>query len=434
MSQNLNNPSVHTETDKKTPEAAKVENPMPADHPQKQSLFASLADKLRDLSNSVKNFLGLGEKPNGMQLFLANLVANLNGIDIYKGVTIKSESDIAKVKEAFRSIVDFSDSAVTFEVGDFVQFNVQKGEVDIYSADAKSKTGHSETVRDTIAIPNSRTIDNEPAIEDKEFEEGGRYYDETIRNNADSYSSKVGQALGDWLVKNGPSAKRGKGGCARFCRYHLENSFHFQNPPRGNGNQWAGLMEKDSRFKKIEIKSLDEIPVGGIMTYDGRGTNARGMNKKYGHVEIKGADGRFYSDYASPRPGGGAKAPNLHNDFEKWKKATGFSGVYLPIALKKSDVNAAVAAGEGAMKKSQEAQSAENAKNELLPTSKEINERGGEFIQKQLEVLRKKGLNKGDQAIIVSAEEQKAYLTKEDGTIIKVYPVSTAKNGIGNAK
>lgn len=55
-----------------------------------------------------------------------------------------------------------------------------------------------------------------------------------------------------------------------------------------------------------------------------------------------------------------------------------------------------------------------------------------EFINSQLEILRKKGLKSGETAIIVSSQTQKTYLVKENGDIIKSYISSTAKNGLGN--
>lgn len=54
------------------------------------------------------------------------------------------------------------------------------------------------------------------------------------------------------------------------------------------------------------------------------------MNQKYGHVEIAGGNGKYYSYYASIHPGGSAKEPGLEQNFEKWKKATGLSGIFLP--------------------------------------------------------------------------------------------------------
>ncbi len=54
------------------------------------------------------------------------------------------------------------------------------------------------------------------------------------------------------------------------------------------------------------------------------------MNQQYGHVEIADGHGKYYSFYASTRPGGSAKAPSFEEDFEKWKKATGFTGVFVP--------------------------------------------------------------------------------------------------------
>lgn len=77
------------------------------------------------------------------------------------------------------------------------------------------------------------------------------------------------------------------------------------------------------------------------MTYNGKGTldgkpNGSRMNQKYGHVEVKASDDMYYSFYASKNPGGSAKEPQLHNNFEAWKQATGFTGVFVPVAKTKN--------------------------------------------------------------------------------------------------
>ena len=49
-----------------------------------------------------------------------------------------------------------------------------------------------------------------------------------------------------------------------------------------------------------------------------------------------------------------------------------------------------------------------------------------------LERLRSFGLSDSDTAIVIVVSEQMLYLTKGDGEILRAYPVSTSKFGIGN--
>lgn len=404
----------------------KIDTPMPTNHPEKKNILQKMSDDLRDLSETVASALGIKNTVNPFQEMLAKLTGALSGVDIEKGITVQKASDLNRVREAFRPIVDFDDSAVEINIGDFIVYDKQKGVVNIYPADENSPTKHSETVRDTIVAKWERQIDDLPPIEDKEFEKWGIYYNEK--------SSKVGQAIGDWLVKNGPSSRYWKGRCAYFCRLHLEN-FWFKNPPRGHANQWKWMLDKDPRFQLVPISDLSQIPVGGIMTYSGNWKNSTGKNKQYGHVEIKGADNRFYSDYASPTPGGGAKAPWLHNNFEKWKEATGFTGVYLPIGRTKDEAAKYKDAPPLLWDKNSKNDVQVAASSEKLDTNTSLSESEKKFISSELSKLKEKkeyNFKENSQAIIVSAKEQKAYVTKADGTILKTYPVSTAKNGLSN--
>lgn len=105
-----------------------------------------------------------------------------------------------------------------------------------------------------------------------------------------------------------------------------------KNTPRGNGNQWNTLLAHDSRFEKIHVTDLSSIPAGAILCFSGKGKRGSAMNKKYGHVEIKGKNDMYYSYYASKNPGGSAKAPEHHNNWEKWVAETGFQEAYIPIS------------------------------------------------------------------------------------------------------
>lgn len=109
----------------------------------------------------------------------------------------------------------------------------------------------------------------------------------------------------------------------------------------------------------------------------------------------------------------------MHNNFAKWKEATGFTDAFVPIAKTREEAIRIRKNGE--------------LDNQLVtkPTeNRKFNEK--EFIASQLNILREKGLKPNETAIIVSSQTQKTYLIKADGTIIKSYISSTAKNGLGN--
>ena len=206
------------------------------------------------------------------------------------------------------------------------------GTVDFYPADGKEKGGHSITPHGIVPITKRQAPIPRSSDTNKELQLSG---------DLEKGATITSKQLAHYITRRGP-ANTGADSCGTAVDVLL-NDFGIKNVTPGSGRHgknWQGFLEKDPRFKRVEINSLAEIPEGGIMTYNGRGTlnekpNGSVMNQRYGHVEIKGNNGMFYSFYASNNPGGSAKEPQLHNNFEKWKQATGFTGVYVPVALTK---------------------------------------------------------------------------------------------------
>lgn len=91
----------------------------------------------------------------------------------------------------------------------------------------------------------------------------------------------------------------------------------------------------------------------------------------------------------------------------------------MPIATTKAEANKIRNSGE-----------LDNQATTKPAENRNFNEK--EFINTQLETLRKKGLKSGETAIIVSSQTQKTYLVKENGDIIKSYISSTGAKGMGN--
>ena len=113
----------------------------------------------------------------------------------------------------------------------------------------------------------------------------------------------------------------------------LLNNFGFEDLPQSgrNGKEWTSFLNaRSSQFKKIAIKHPDEASPGAILVYDGSGELGSQANKTYGHVEIKGSDGKYYHYLESSRAGGSA-ATN-EKDADEYKRLTGFTGfAYYPI-------------------------------------------------------------------------------------------------------
>lgn len=354
--------SINSVSDKQQ-NTLSIPQKMPENAPEKQNLFSMISDNLRKLSESIGlgKFFGAREgdknRPNAIQEFFSQILGVFYGVDISKGITISNAEDKKRAIEAFRPIIDLEMTSIDINEGNFLVYNKEKGVIEIYDEDPNKNPKNTDNNQEDSqnspennthfvgAIPvrdentMARTTPVMPPENEKEYTKGGKYFDKTQKMAALG-ATPISLSIADWLAKNGPNARYGKGHCARFCRYHLEKN-GFKNPPRANAKDWENILKNDSRFEKVAVSSVADIPPGAILVYDGKGTNAKGKSATFGHVEIKGSDGKFYSDYASPRAGGGAKAPQLQNDptkFEQWKRATGFVGAFVPIGRTQSEV------------------------------------------------------------------------------------------------
>lgn len=331
----INTPNENSEVQKTQSEIPK----MPNDHPEKQGIFSGISDALRNLSK----FLGFSEqnengdkKANKFQTFLASIIGIFNGIDIKKGATVEKSSDISKIREAFRPIIDLNETGIVFQAGDFIIFNENTGTVDFYPADKTQKSGHSTEMSGTVVVaPRKIPAKTSEQIE-TEYELKKNNQTVVPKESNETKTTTLASQLWRWLSNNGP-ARTGNNSCGKAV-HALLDKFGIKNvgqQPR-HGNKWHNFLENDSRFKKIEINDLSEIPSGAIMTYSGKWhingkPNGSIMNQKFWHVEIKWSNKLFYSFNGANNPGGSAREPQLHNNFTKWKEATGFTGAFVPI-------------------------------------------------------------------------------------------------------
>ena len=63
------------------------------------------------------------KKPNKLQEFFANILGFFHGVDIEKGVTIRDASDVKKVREAFRPLINLDDTSLEWRAGDFIIYD-----------------------------------------------------------------------------------------------------------------------------------------------------------------------------------------------------------------------------------------------------------------------------------------------------------------------
>lgn len=387
---------------------------MPSDHPDKQNLFSKIGEALENLSNKIWSLLWINDKENATDnsilkkffISLKDIFWENNNIDIEKWVMITSDSDIDKVKEAFRPIIDLDETWVELKKWDFLIFNKALGTVDFYPADKNIKSGHAKDpewivpiTKRTIPVPNAR--------------ENDRKFEETFDGKLWKGETDTSRRLANYIAHRGPF-KSGPNSCWTAVKALLSN--FWIKTEWWNGNQWYERLKNDPKFQLVEVNSLSEIPAWGIMCYSGHGNinnkpHGSSMNQRYGHVEIKWDNGLYYSYYASIRPGWSAKAPSLHNNFSQWKAATWFQWVFVPVGNPAETHNTTP---NGVTKKPSESVDSK------------------EFIIRQLDILKKKGFKKWEEAILVSAKTQKTYLVDYDGNIKKTYSVSTSKNGLGN--
>lgn len=137
-------------------------------------------------------------------------------------------------------------------------------------------------------------------------------------------------SLGDHVVQRGP-AKTWPDSCGSAVR-ELLKSYGITGLPESwaDGKNWDDILEsKTGQFVRMKVAHPDHAYPWAILVYDGSGSEWSEKNKRYGHVEIKWSDGRYYSYYGSESPGWSAAVNE--KDPKKYKDMTGFVGyAYYP--------------------------------------------------------------------------------------------------------
>lgn len=141
------------------------------------------------------------------------------------------------------------------------------------------------------------------------------------------------------MVKRG-EINLGKNSCGPAVEALL-NRFGLKNVTPGtgrNGKAFEGFLNNDSRFQKLDIHNFNDIPAGAVLVFDGSGVSKSPAHKAAGHAEIKGSNGKFYSYYDSFRAGGSTANASwpLRDNFDAWKKASGFAGAWIPTKMEKA--------------------------------------------------------------------------------------------------
>lgn len=106
--------------------------------------------------------------------------------------------------------------------------------------------------------------------------------------------------LGDHVVRKWP-AKLWPDSCGAAVRELLKWYGITWLPETGaDGKNWEKILnDRPHQFVKMRISHPDYAYPGAILVYDGSGDLWSQANKKHGHVEIKGNDGKYYSYYES---------------------------------------------------------------------------------------------------------------------------------------
>lgn len=340
---------------------------MPEDHPQKKETLTVFADMLRNLSDMLPKFGGgifsgilgeNGDKPYKFQEFFSKMIGIFRWIDIEKWVTIQNESDVAKIREAFRPIIDIDETSLEFKKWDFIIYNKDTGTVDFFPADSTQKSGHALSPTGIVPVAPSKKPLPKPEDIEKEINQQDQISSnanskqnkkQPIENNDNISTSKTARALGEY-VKRRYQANTWQNSCGTavdvlLTDFGIKNVTPWYNR---HGKNWKGFLEKDPRFIKLEVNSLSDIPPGAVLTFSGKWKingkpNGSEANQRFGHVEIKWTDGLVHHFIASDAPGGSASERHLHKNFPKWVEATGFTGAYIPIAKTKAEAQKIIA-------------------------------------------------------------------------------------------
>lgn len=298
---------------------------LPKDNLEKRWIIDSISSELKKFGNDIIGNSN-NEKTTPNQEFLSKIMWFFNWVDIEKWVVVNEAKDLDKIYEIFLPIIDLKETSIELRKWDFIVYNKELWTVDIYPADGNQKSWHSQKPTWVVPLWNRKKPEQKP----EDFEK--------ILNRAEKSWWAVSDSL--WkFVKELKCAHTGNNSCWKAVRTLLER-FWFKPSPRWNWNQWYGMMKNDSRFKYVEVNSLDEIPAWWILTFSWKWkinwkAHWSKMNQKYWHVEIKWEGNKYHSFYESENPGGSAKAPQFHNNFAKWKEATWFTWVFVPVAKKR---------------------------------------------------------------------------------------------------
>lgn len=301
--------------------------------PEKKSILEQVWNSLRNLwktilpwQNKVENKKAqkTEKKVSEVQEFFANVRALFYWVDIEKWVVINSEEDLKKVRDIFLPIIDLNHTWVEYKKWDFIVYNKEKWTIDFYPSDVKSKKWYSDTPDWIIPIERKN-----PKLNPDDF----NIDDLDKIDSNDKLWNNVSKALWNFIKKLWP-IKSWPNSCWRAVHMILKK-FWIEKTPRWHWNQWFNLLKNDSRFELVNVNSLSEIPAWWILTFSWKWKinwkpHWSSMNQRYWHVEVKWSNNLFYSFYWSKNPGGSAKAPQFHNNFQKWKEATGFQWVFIP--------------------------------------------------------------------------------------------------------
>lgn len=216
-----------------------------------------------------------------------------------------SEENLANISEKIKEIIHNDEGIeenIDVKIGDKVVWNAESQTLVILDVAGKNKF----------------LIKFEP-----ETPEESQKNEEMARESIE----RGGQALGDWLVRRGPWPGKGNS-CGASCG-SLLNQFGFKNilPQSGrDGKNWDSIIENyaSDYFEKIPVNHPDDAPAGSVLVFNENATRGSSARRKYGHVEIKGSDGMYYSYYKSINAAGSSRTSNKNPD--SYKKETGFTG------------------------------------------------------------------------------------------------------------
>lgn len=130
-------------------------------------------------------------------------------MDIEKGITIQSENDVKKVREAFRPIIDLDETAIEFRAGDFIVYNKETGTVDFFPKDTTQKSGHSLSPTGIVSVAPSR----KPLPKPEKIEQEIENLDKKSPNEQNNMrGTKISRALGEY-AKQRHQANTGRNTC-----------------------------------------------------------------------------------------------------------------------------------------------------------------------------------------------------------------------------